>query len=154
MSDDLKDLVKLAKEKFKTIKVDIPNIQGYLVWSSNLGQCHLIDDRLVIFSEFPQFFVQDENFKVSDKIYAKAKTLDRRLETERCEKFKNESKEIRGELLSALKLLIPRDDIFIEFRFETLDFELIRKLKTHSLVQQPPYMMSDAYIRVVLSKPF
>lgn len=154
MEKYLKDEVRAALEKFKIIKSDIPNLHMYLVWSSNLGQCNLVDNPIVIFSEFPQFFVFDEYFIECDGLLNAIKNQKKRLEKENTEKSKDELKILKKRFEEKLKYLKPTTNIFIEFRFESLNFDLIRQLKSHPMVQQPPHMMSDAYVRIILRRSF
>lgn len=147
--------VEIAKKKFAEIKLALPNLNAYLVWSSNQGQCKLTSDMKEIFKEFPEFYFKDENFNKAIVLQQLLLNLEKEEKStgRKIDNLKGKSVEQhKSDLDELIFKLIPNDNIYIEFRFEEINYDIIRELKNHRLVQQPIDMMRDAYIRVILSK--
>jgi len=152
----LKLAVEKAKKDFESIKIDFPKLRAYLVISSRFGQCKLTDRCEQIFQEFPKFFKQESAYIQLTEIDEKLGQLDKKYKElnsesgkERIQKELDFLKKQKDSLLSDL---IPCEENFVEFCFDDLNYDLIRQLKKHPLVNQPEYMMRDAYIRVILFK--
>jgi hypothetical protein len=130
---DLNKLNRWAKEELSKILEDIPELKGsaYLVFSSLKGQCMLTANRIDIYNSFPEFFIKNEHHRKINEL----------LNT------KNKHKEL-NDLLDTL-LISP--DVFIEFRFEKLNYNLIEVLKKHPRIKQPENMMRPSWIRVILT---
>ena len=130
---NLDKICKWAGEELSKILEDIPELKGnaYLIFSSPSGQCKLTANKLEIYTSFPEFFIKNEHHKKINQLLS----------------IKKENKELKN----LLETLIISDDVLIEFRFEKLDYKLIKSLKKHPRVRQPVQMMRSAYIRVVLS---
>jgi len=152
----LKLAVEKANKDFESIKIDFPKLRAYLVISSRFGQCKLTDRFEQIFQEFPKFFKQDSAHHQLTEIDEKLSQLDKKFKGPNSESGKERIQKeldfLKKEKDRLHLELAPCDENFVEFRFDVLNYELIRQLKVHPLVNQPEYMMRDAYIRVILFK--
>ena len=146
------EILESARSKYKKINDDIPKLSAYLVFSSRFGQCEISNDLVKVFDEFPRFFKKGD-------LLEKVISISNKLKKSAAKEVKQKDKltplqysELYQQKKSIIHQLEFSDDIYIEFRFHVLSYELIRKLKSHPLVKQPTHMMRDAYISVVLMK--
>jgi hypothetical protein len=167
---DIGSIINHAKDIFKQLKENHPGPKCYLVFSSPFGQGGL-KSGIELFSEFPEMFLPEDLVKkISDKMKEKKKTakeltkkndeVEKRMrdlkgklapgDAKDLAELKDKIRIIDDEIKDLLKGLIIKDDVFVEIRFEQLNFEFIQKLKEDPLVSQKYTTQEARSIRVVL----
>jgi len=152
----LKDLGKVidnSKERLLRLKVKYPELDAYLVFSSNMGQVNLTNDGLTILREFSKMFVPSTAKNRSVELIKQLKDLEkvgRELDETRKVQALKEKSEKENELSKILPSLELEPNSQVELRFGNLNHELIAKLQKDTLVDQNLTMQSRASIRIVL----
>lgn len=131
----------LGLQTLKTLKTAFPELRCYMVFSSRFGQCALKTEPEIL-EEFPKM-VEDS------PVLGLYLELKKKLQT-----GPPDGKLMKGLHEAALKVmdLEVRDDVFIELRFEQLNFELIGKLKTHPILQNQYNEEAARSIRIVIAR--
>lgn len=131
---DLKKINELANKKFKELKTKYPKLtvfKSYLVFSSPFGQANIKSDYSLL-KEFPTMFEHQDCVKLYED------WLDY---------------DINGigssKIYSTIDNLIIQDNIFVEIRFEDLNYELIWQLQSDPLLS-PHTPKNKSSIRIIL----
>ena len=167
---DIESIINHAKDVFKKLKENHHGPKSYLVFSSRFGQGGL-KSGIDLFNEFPEMFLPEEVVnKVSVKLKEKkriekllstrSEEIDKRMrdlkgkfllsDEKDLKVFKDQIKKLDLEIDELLIDLIVKDDVFVEIRFEQLNFEFIQALKQDPLVSQEWTEREGRGIRVVL----
>ena len=167
---DLDLIIKRAKETQKTLKASYPGLLAYPVFSSRFGQSNL-KNGIDLFIEFPEMFEttelveQIQNFvkskkKVEKQLKARLEELEKRMRDLKGKHFPGEdkefkdlremSKEFESQINNLLTGLVIKDDVFVELRFDQLNFEIIEQLKQDPNVSQEYTDQASRSIRIVL----
>lgn len=144
--DDLRRAVASAEAILQKIgkkyTSEYHDVKMYLVFSSPHGQVDVGGSVESVVKEFPEMIKDDE---VKDKAVAVIKKI-RQLEG----KSHVDNQRLRQELGALAPKLSYRDDVNIEIRFTSLEFELIWRLQVDDLVDRNLTPQSHASIRIVV----
>lgn len=142
----------------------------YLVFSSRLGQGGM-KSGIDLFTEFPEMFLPEdiaqkvevklkEKERIGKQLSTKSEEAGRRMRELNGRFLPSDEKEINGlkeiikglesEINELLARLFVKDDVFVEIRFEQLNFEFIQKLKEDPLVSQDFTTKEKRSINIVL----
>lgn len=121
-----------SSSKMAEIKQSIPQFRGYSVYSSRFGQCK-VSTGVEVFKEFSNMFEPSpELITIMNEIKKKTFDLD---------------------LVHSLgSKQIVRDDVFLEIRFDQLNYETIRELKSSDLISRKYTDPNNYSIRIVLAR--
>ena len=144
---DLPRIINSAKASLAELKTRHPTLRCYLVFSSNYGQCSLKSD-LELLEEFPAIA---ESSPVLDKFCQLRVSLNKASKAKLDEEFRKIQSELKS-LEELVKELVIKDEVFIEWRFEQLDYGLIAELKEDKLLKTPYTNPQERSIRIVLSR--
>lgn len=133
---------------FKKLKTKYPNLDGYLVFSSTLGQCQLTTDRAKIADSFPEMVIDG---KEKEKVlHLMAKISEIESENKREGSKARSSEKFRDKLNEAVSDLEYKDDTFVEIRFNKGNLDLIFELKKDELISQEHTPQTQASIQIML----
>ena len=159
-----------AKDILKKLKGNHPDLRCYLVFSSRFGQGGF-KSGVDLFNEFPEMFEPDDlvgeiklevskKKKLSKQIVIKSGELEKKMRDLKGNLFPNDQKEIQElkdqassidkTLHDLSKGLIVKEDVFVELRFEQLNFEMISRVKKDPFINQKYTDPEDRCIRLVL----
>ncbi|MGV8058589.1 MAG: hypothetical protein AB2L12_11275 [Smithellaceae bacterium] len=150
--DQLKIALEKAHRILKVIKIKYIGLSGYLVFTSQSGQCYATIDLMEILKDCPDMI---EESAAKEKALAINKTLNA---------IKKEGKAITGsssklyenwenamtESIKVMDELAIKDDILVELRFTKANLPLIHELKKDKLVSALHTPQTKASIRIVL----
>jgi hypothetical protein len=167
---DIGLVINRAKDVLKKLKENHSGPRTYLVFSSRFGQGGM-KSGIDLFSEFPEMFLSEELVgNIKSKIKEK-ELIEKQLKTKSEEvgkkmrelngKFthsdekelnglKESIKSVENEINDLLPNLSVKDEVFVELRFEQLNFEYIQNLKEDPLVSQEYTIREGRSIKVVL----
>ncbi len=139
--NDLEEACRISKRITAKIKETFPEFNGYLVFSSRFGQSPITEAKEVL-KEFPEMF--GPFHLATDLLFLLAEIADVKDEKKRIG-LETQSKKLKDKLAVS-------NDVFLEIRFNQLNYELIRKLK-NSIFADRTHTASDEYsIRIVICK--
>ena len=159
-----------AKNTFKKLKENHPDLRCYLVFSSKFGQGGL-KPGVDLFNEFPEMFepedlvgqIKSEVYKkkkLTKQIVIKSGELEKKMRDLKGNLFPIDQKEIQELKDQASSIdktihdlsqgLMIKEDVFVELRFEQLNFEIISRVKKDPLINQNYTDPGDRSIRLVL----
>ena len=167
---ELDQIIKRAKENLKTLKASYPGILAYPVFSSRFGQSNL-KNGIDLFMEFPEMFETPElvdqiqtlgksKKKVEKQLKIRLEELEKRMRDLKGKHPPGEDKELKDlrekikDTESKINELLPgltvKEEVFVELRFEQLNFELINQLKKDPHISQEYTDQAGRSIRIVL----
>lgn len=136
----LHKITEIAKSLLKEIKIKYPHFQGYAVFSSRFGDSKLRSD-LELLIEFPRIVEEQDKLDEIKSLILEKKKKD--ISSKR-------SLEIESRLNILSRDLTIQDDVFVELRFEQLNFELIAQLKKDPIISHEYTIHQARSIAVVL----
>lgn len=166
----LSEVIIHAKNILKNLQEKHSGLRCNLVFSSRFGQCGL-KTGLDLFNEFHEMFLPEElvsdinlilkdKKKIEKRIKIKTEELDKHMKDfqgrhstgvdKEFAELKKKSHEIDMKVKELLLGLSIRDDVFVELRFDQLNFELIEKLKKDPLLNQAYIEPEKRSIRIVV----
>lgn len=167
---DIGFITNHAKEIFKKLKENHSGPRSYLVYSSRFGQGGL-KSGIDLLSEFPEMFLPEtivqkiaeklkDKERVGKQLTTKTDDAGRKMrelngkfsthDEKEISVLKTNIKLIENDINELLPGLTVKDDVFVEIRFEQLNFEFIQKLKEDPLVSQEYTIREGRSIKVVL----
>ncbi len=167
---DLPKIVLAAQKRFHQLEIKYPELEAYLVFSSQYGQTSINSSTEAILQEFPKMLVDDQSRKLA---FRKIPIISSNSMNLSVQESRLPSKWMRSEnRMSALKRKIAvlerkmeRDklalrellarveivpDVNIEIRFSQLKYKLVWHLQKDELVDRELTPQSRASIRIVL----
>jgi hypothetical protein len=152
--NELKIAVEKAGIIYKEIKDKYPKLKSHLVFSLPAGQCMLTDDPLVILNEFHKMIEDDINKENCLIIYKELELLKKKKPDNEVGKKRiimniNLLTDDMDKIIDKLNFI---DDVFIELRFDKLDYDIIYSLQTDPLISKEHTPQTHASIRIVLGK--
>lgn len=130
-----------AKAILGQLKLKYPALDGYLVYSSRLGQTNLGQKPRQMLAEFPEMFIESAAKTQSLKFMADLKKLERE---------KKDTAQVTNQLSGTLNNLEIDSTVQIEIRFGQLNYDLVWQLQVDALVDQTLTDRSKSSIRIVL----
>ena len=138
---DLSAVELRAKAILGQLKLKYPALDGYLVYSSRIGQTNLGQKTRQMLAEFPEMFIGSAGKTRSLKLMADLKQLERE---------KKDTAQVTDQLARALNELEIDSTVQIEIRFGQLNYDLVWQLQVDDLVDQTLTDRSKSSIRIVL----
>ena len=167
---EIESIITHAKEIFKKLKENHQGPKSFLVFSSRFGQGGL-KSGIDLFIEFPEMFLPEEvvnkvSVKLKEKkkigklLSARSEEIEKRMrdlkgnflpsDDKELRVLKDQIKVIENDIYKLMSELVVKEDVFVEIRFEQLNFEFIQALKNDPLVSQEWTVKEGRSIRVVL----
>lgn len=149
--DQFQKLISRLKDLQKKIKASFSGFDGYLVLDRGKYQIKIDPNIMDIVNEFPELIYPNDLGKRTISICKEIKSFTKKMEEgNSTELGKNliKKKEELSLLIKEIQLDIT--GVKVEVRFETLNYEILRKMKASDLMNQPVGMMSDAWIKVIV----
>ncbi len=147
----LKTVREKANAIFRQLKEKYRDLSGYLVFSSNWGQCELTTDMIKILKDFPEMVAESwekekalELIKVATELETSKKSGDAKAAaTQAAERAK-------ADFSATVNQLILLADVYVEIRFKRTDLDLIFALQEDELISRKHTPQTKASIRIVL----
>lgn len=149
--EELKTVTGKADAIFRQLKEKYRNLSGYLVFSSNRGQCELTTDIIKILKEFPEMMAGSQEkekalelIKAATELETSKKSGDAKAGTLQA------AERARTDLSASVNQLILLADVYVEIRFKHADLDLILALQKDELISRKHTPQTKASVRIVL----
>jgi hypothetical protein len=149
---EMKTVMEKSNAVFDKLKGRYNALAGYLVFSSNAGQCELTTDVIKILKEFPAMFADSRQKEKAIEIMETITALES--DKKKSEEVKSKSvqtiEKAKSDLSQITNNLEVRENTFVEIRFKKADLDLIFELQKDELVSREHTPQTKASIRIVL----
>ena len=156
--EELKTATEKANSIFRQLKEKYRGLSGYLVFSSNRGQCELTTDMVKILKDFPEMVAESREKEKALELIKAVKKLETSKKSGDAKAGATQATE-RGEADFSVTVnqLILLADVYVEIRFKdpernliVADLDLIFAMQTDELVSRRHTPQTKASVRIVL----
>ena len=153
---DLSRVIENANRIFDEIKKKFKGIRAYLVFSSPHGQSGITSNMQMIAEEFPEMVHDSIHKKGACALIQNIRSLKQEIDHTFAAKLKSDlNKEMDTAITELVKIsenLRVKEDIFVEIRFNVLDYNIIDELRKYPLISLKYTPQTRASIRIVLGR--
>lgn len=148
---ELKTVTEKANAIFTQLKEKYRGLSGYLVFSSNRGQCELTTDVAKILKDFPEMVVESREKEKALELIKTATELEMGKKSGDAKAAATQVAErTRADFSAAVNQLLLLADVYVEIRFKHADLDTIFAMQKDELISQSHTPQTKASIRIVL----
>ena len=149
--EELKTVTEKANAIFRQLKEKYRGLSGYLVFSSNRGQCELTTDMAKILKDFQEMVAESPEKEKALELIKTATELETSKKSGDAKAGATQAAErAKADFSSTMNQLILLADVYVEIRFKHADLDLIFAMQKDELISRRHTPQTRASIRIVL----